>query len=257
VALDKLVKGLKIVGIMGGHSVLRNDTAYTDIARLGKLLTSAGYTVITGGGPGVMEAANLGAYMAEYPDGQFKQAIARLSQAPGYQDNPDKYVQAAYQVTREFPSKGTLSLAVPTWAYSTEPTGQFASHIAKYFANSIREDGLLAMGTYGMIFAPGSAGTLQEIFQDTAHNSYMTFHYRAAMVFFGKAFYTAPPSIVDVVKDHATKDQPGWEKFIGVCDTPEEALQFIKTHPPEVTAPPSPRHARLNSFLTNIQKVRT
>jgi hypothetical protein len=41
VALDKLVKGLRIVGIMGGHSVLRSDPAYTNTARLGKLLTSA------------------------------------------------------------------------------------------------------------------------------------------------------------------------------------------------------------------------
>jgi hypothetical protein len=135
-----------------------------------------------------MEAANLGAYMTQYSDEQLKQAIAKLAEAPSYEDDPAKYIDAAFQVTKKFPSKGNLSLAVPTWAYSNEPTGQFASHVAKYFANSIREDGLLAMGTYGVIFAPGSAGTLQEIFQDTAHNSYKTFHYRAAMVFLGRSF---------------------------------------------------------------------
>lgn len=254
-ALGKLVKGLRIVSIMGGHSALRSKPIYTDVAYLGKLLTSVGYTVITGGGPGVMEAANLGAYMIQYSDEQLKQAIAKLAEAPSYEDDPAKYIDAAFQVTKEFPSKGNLSLAVPTWAYSNEPTGQFASHVAKYFANSIREDGLLAMGTYGVIFAPGSAGTLQEIFQDTAHNSYKTFHYRAAMVFFGKEFYSAPPSIFDVVKDRATKDKPGWGNFLGICDTPEEAVKFIETHPPDATAVASGQPARLDSFLKNIRNL--
>ena len=51
------------------------------------------------------------------------------------------------------------SLAVPTWFYGHEPSNLFASHIAKYFSNSIREDTLLAVALYGIVFAPGSAGT--------------------------------------------------------------------------------------------------
>lgn len=254
-ALDKLVKGMRIVGIMGGHLALRNTPMYAAVARLGKLLTSVRYTVVTGGGPGVMEAANLGAYMAQYSDDQLDEAIAMLAQAPSYDADPAKYIDAACQTTKKFPAKGALSLSVPTWAYSHEPTGQFASHIAKYFANSIREDGLLALGTYGVIFAPGAAGTLQEIFQDTSHNSYKTFNYRAAMVFFGKKFYTDSPSIFHVVKDRATKDKPGWGEFLGLCDTPEEAVRFIETHPPEAAAAPSTGHARLETFLKSIQRV--
>jgi len=33
-----------------------------------------------------------------------------------------------------------------------------ASHIAKYFSNSIGEDGMLAVATAGIVFAPGGAG---------------------------------------------------------------------------------------------------
>lgn len=255
VALNELIKDLKIVGIMGGHSAKRNDPLYGSVARLGKMLASEGYTVTTGGGPGVMEAANLGAYMVPHSDEDLAQAIEILKKAPSYEDNDDgkaKYIEAALEVRKKFPSKGIMSLSVPTWAYSNEPTGQFASHIAKYFANSIREDGLLAMGTYGVIFAKGSAGTLQEIFQDVAHNSYKTFGYRAAMVFFGKEFYTASPSIFHVVKNRAAKDDPAWDRFLGVCDAPEEAVKFIVTHPPEKAGMTVARQSMLDNFLKTL-----
>ena len=49
---------------MGGHALRSGATrAYADAARLGHALGRA-YVVATGGGPGAMEAANLGAYLA-------------------------------------------------------------------------------------------------------------------------------------------------------------------------------------------------
>ena len=51
----------RIVGIMGGHSLLRTDRAYIAVARLALTLTQRGFLVVTGGGPGAMEAAHLGA----------------------------------------------------------------------------------------------------------------------------------------------------------------------------------------------------
>ena len=51
---------------------------------------------------------------------------------------------------------GGESLAIPSWVIAGEPISQFASHIAKYFSNSIREDGMLAVATAGIVFAPGA-----------------------------------------------------------------------------------------------------
>ena len=57
----RFVTGRRMVGVMGGHAVGRDEELYRRIAVLGRTFTRAGYTIATGGGPGAMEAANLGA----------------------------------------------------------------------------------------------------------------------------------------------------------------------------------------------------
>lgn len=245
--IDRLVLGFigdsdsdarKIVGIMGGHVEDRTSKYYVMVAEIAYQLTKAGYCVLTGGGPGVMEAGNLGAYMSVYPVEELKKALLTLSQAPRYPrlDPADpnnaikrkKYVEAAKAVRRDYP-KGGISLGVPTWAYADEPTGQFASHIAKYFANSIREDGLLAIAAYGVVFGPGAAGTSQEIFQDAVHNSYWSFGSRGPMVFLGTEVYRRSPSLYDVVLAAANRD--GYSDFLALVDDAASAIAFIKNHP--------------------------
>src|SRR6266576_907383 len=56
----------KVVGVMGSHSTRRDDPQYALVAELGWLLARAGFLVATGGGPGLMEAANLGAYLSKH-----------------------------------------------------------------------------------------------------------------------------------------------------------------------------------------------
>ncbi len=131
----------KAIGIMGGHSTARTDHFYALTAETARRLSETGYFVVSGGGPGIMEAANLGAYFGNRPATELEQAIAHLSQAPSYQDA--RFNILAQEVLEEFPD-GNDSLAIPTWFYGHEPSNLFASHIAKYFSNSLREDNLLA-----------------------------------------------------------------------------------------------------------------
>jgi uncharacterized protein (TIGR00730 family) len=50
------------ISIFGSARTPENDPVYEQACRLGRMLAEAGVTVITGGGPGVMEATNRGAF---------------------------------------------------------------------------------------------------------------------------------------------------------------------------------------------------
>ena len=54
----------KSVAIFGSANATPKDAHYQEAMKLAKLLAKKGYTIITGGGPGIMEAANRGAYEA-------------------------------------------------------------------------------------------------------------------------------------------------------------------------------------------------
>ena len=54
----------KEITVFGSARTKPGTRYYTEAEKLGKLLAKGGYTTITGGGPGIMEATNKGAYEA-------------------------------------------------------------------------------------------------------------------------------------------------------------------------------------------------
>lgn len=186
-ALQEYVAGRHLVGVMGGHSLQRGSSGYRSAAMLGRAL-SAGHTVATGGGPGAMEAANLGAYLRDEPEEAVDEAIRLLSRTPDFRPDIGAWAAAAVEVRRSRP--GMDSLGVPTWFYGHEPPNAFATHIAKYFTNAIREQVLLHICRAGIVFLPGAAGTVQEIFQTACENYYADRTAVAPMVLVGRDFWT-------------------------------------------------------------------
>jgi predicted Rossmann-fold nucleotide-binding protein len=160
-ALTGWLTGRHLVGVMGGHDLLRGERAYAQAAHLGGLL-GVSHTVATGGGPGAMEAANLGGRLAHAGPQVLDEALSRLAGAPSYHPSVDAWVSAALPVATLGDSP---TLGIPTWFYGHEPPNVFCDGIGKYFSNAIREDGLLARTTAGLVVLEGAAGTVQEIFQ--------------------------------------------------------------------------------------------
>jgi hypothetical protein len=61
-AKEKLQSFKNNVTVFGSARIEPSDPLYKDAYELGKDLSDAGYNVFTGGGPGIMSAANKGAY---------------------------------------------------------------------------------------------------------------------------------------------------------------------------------------------------
>lgn len=217
----------KVVAVMGGHGTPRTDPYYKKVVTLTRDLTRAGYYIASGGGPGMMEAANLGAWLADVDDDGLEEVFSLLSVAPVFSDAG--YMEAAQSIIDLYPH-GHSSMAVPTWFYGHEPTNLFSKRIGKYFSNSIREDGLLAIAEYGVIFAPGSAGTTQEIFMDATQNHYVTFDKVSPMVFLGEERYNEETMIYPCIKQLA--EGKAYADMLHCTDDTQEVLDFIISHPP-------------------------
>lgn len=205
--LGAVIARRRVVGVMGGHQLPRDSVDYRWAAELGRDLARRGMLVCTGGGPGAMEAAHLGASLSAHPDDELSAAIATLAAAPRMPDllgivqpdgTPDaalvaiagKWFGPAWVASRAVDDP-VASLSIPTWHYGHEPTNPFATHIAKLFQNSVREDGLITIARQGLVFTRGSAGTLQEVFQDAQQNFYAQHpDYFSPMVFLDREYWT-------------------------------------------------------------------
>lgn len=195
----RFLEGRKVVAIMGGHDVPRQVDAGPDVywqcVSIAKSLSEKGFLILSGGGPGLMEAANLGALLTGaapalvemvrglLPNAPFGSAAWRASALAARRAILGDAVPAAHQE----------SLGIPTWFYGHEPPNLFASHHAKMFYNSLREDGLVTWANKGILYFEGNAGTVQEIFQDAVQNYYCAPGTAATpMIFFDGNYWDRP-----------------------------------------------------------------
>lgn len=236
------IDGRRVAAIMGGHKMARTDSSYKAVALLARRLTRNGIVVCTGGGPGAMEASHLGAALAPEHDSSLDSALGLLKHQPTVPNltmivAPDGTVdqvllaqahawfRPAFEISASIASPGK-SLAIPTWHYGHEPTTPFATQIAKYFQNSIREDGLLAVAKQGIVYSEGKAGTIQEVFQDAAQNYYRTFGCFSPMVFLGTQYWTTLYPVVEVLQKLFAA--PDFSKYVLVTDDVDAAASFVE-----------------------------
>jgi predicted Rossmann-fold nucleotide-binding protein len=218
-----LAGGRHVAGLMGSSSTPRDAPAYRLAAETAKALSEAGFLVATGGGLGIMEAGNLGAYFAGRTVDELHAAIDHLKRCPVYRGQEARYIDSARSLTAG-QRAGASSLAVATWRYDAEPISQFATHIAKLFQNSVREDGLLSISDGGVAYFEGGFGTLREIFQNLAQNSSAPPVHQMAMVFVGTAAYGQPGSALHLARARARAATPPFDDLISLADSAEAVV---------------------------------
>jgi predicted Rossmann-fold nucleotide-binding protein len=227
-ALADWVRDRRPVGVMGGHALQRDDLGYRAAARLGLRLGALGapYVVATGGGPGAMEAANLGGYLAGLDDGEaaLDEALSLLAAAPSFRPSVDAWVTAGFAVTDRFPG-GAPTLGIPTWFYGHEPPNVLATAIAKYVHNAQREAILLEVCRAGIVFLPGAGGTVQEVFQDACENYYADASSVAPMVLVGAAYWTEELPVWPLLRKLA-QGLP-MESHVHLVDSVDEAADLF------------------------------
>lgn len=236
-ALHDALAGTRPVAIMGGHGLERSAPGYAAVARIARTLTRDGYTMLSGGGPGAMEATHLGAWMAHFPDDELDAAIGVLAPRPdGAEPNreyadPD-WLHRAMAVRERWPILEPTydSIGIPTWMYGHEPPAAFATKIAKYFANSVREEGLLAVATYGVLFTRGSAGTVQEIFQEATQNHYESYGEPSPMVLIDVDYWTTTLPVWPLLG--ALADGRAYRALLTITDDEHEAVATIRSYEP-------------------------
>ncbi|MBP2411864.1 putative Rossmann-fold nucleotide-binding protein [Arthrobacter stackebrandtii] len=228
-ALDEFLsrRQAPVVGVMGGHAAARGSEQFAQAARLGRALTRAGFFVATGGGPGAMEAANLGAYLSAYDAGTLDRALLTLAAVPSFRPSVTEWARAAFDVVDAHPD-GAASLGIPTWFYGHEPPNVFASSIAKYFTNALREAILLQRSRGGIVFLPGAAGTVQEVFQDACENYYAADGAISPMVLVGRKYWEVEVPVMPLLKTLA--QGRAMEDFVFIVDTVEEACEVLGSH---------------------------
>lgn len=228
--------GGPVVGIMGGHAEPRGSAGYRAAAAIGYGLARAGCLVVTGGGPGVMEAANLGAFLSTAEPADLDDAITALGGAPDFHDH-DPFTRLALDVRARYAARtpGTDKpwarhggLSVPTWLYGHEPANLFAARIAKYFSNAIREDTILRLARGGIVFASGRAGTVQEIFQAATKTFYATDGASGPFVLLGERYWTTELPVATLLRPLLAASPHGdLSHLVRITDDPAEAVAMI------------------------------
>jgi uncharacterized protein (TIGR00730 family) len=115
----------KIISVFGSHATLKNDKYYKHCEETAYKLGTKKYAVLTGGGPGIMQAANSGATRAKTVSIGFKAGLLKKEQSVGNEI-------FTHQMSFKFLFARRFSLAIKSHA---------------------------------LVFYPGGYGTLNELFE--------------------------------------------------------------------------------------------
>jgi len=181
----------KSVSFFGSAVLPESHPWYQQARKLASMLVREGYTVITGGGPGIMEAANRGA-----------------SEASG--DNTHKSIGLNIELTDE---------------QRRNPYVQRGPGFHYFFTRKV----MLSYASQSYIFFPGGLGTLDEFFEITTLIQTKKIDNSIPVILVGKEYWQPFVDWIEqyLYEKHRTIDQDD-TKIYTLVDTVEEALEIVR-----------------------------
>ncbi len=194
----------KIVTFFGSARFKEGDQWYDEARKLAHMLANVGFDIVTGGGPGIMEAANQGAHEVHEHNGSLLENDKKVGDSVGlniklpFEQRINAFVDKAVAFHYFFVRKVMLS----------------------YYAQVY-------------IFFPGGFGTLDEVFEiiTLIQTKKITAHVPVILV--GKDFWTP---LIQWINDGVYDQYRAIDKedlsIFTIVDNAEEAFKIIK-HTPE------------------------
>ena len=226
-------EGTRIVGMMGGHALRRGEEGYATAARLAQHLANR-HVVATGGGPGAMEAANLGAFLAGAPKTVLDDALAALATVPSFRPSIRSWAQVALDVRKQVDGKPGRVAGDPDLALRAR-TAQRLRRGDREVLPQRHPRGGAAGGLRRRDRLPARCRrTVQEVFQDACENYYADASAVAPMVLVGRSYWTEELPVWPLLQ--ALARGRAMEGHVHLVDTDEEVLDVIAAGAPRMTS---------------------
>jgi len=211
------------VAVFGSARLDEASPYYHSASEVSALLARAGWAVLTGGGPGIMEAANLGAH-----------SVAEKNLDPDSE-----------------PLSIGLNIELP-FEQGTNPYVDTSLHFHYFFC---RKTNFVKYAS-GFVIFPGGYGTLDELFEALTLVQTRKIQ-NFPIVLFGKAYWQGLLDWMATTMVPRGTILPADLKMMHLTDDPQEVVSWIfentkqVRHPIPTAAPPSPQSMRTISPPTS------
>jgi len=193
----------KMVTFFGSARFKEGDQWYDEARKLGSMLANEGFDIVTGGGPGIMEAANQGAHEVHAHNGSVLENQKKIGDSIGlniklpFEQRINQYVDKAVAFHYFFVRKVMLS----------------------YYAQVY-------------IFFPGGFGTLDEVFEIVTLIQTKKISQHVPVILIGRDFWTPLIQWINngVYEQFQAIDKEDLSIFT-IADSADEAFKIIKRTP--------------------------